>query len=81
MNAQHCIAIDSGVGGGIACGNNHFLGGRKMVSPEPFCLEIAAMLMAANLSREAEQCETVEETIWPVEQADALIAAAKEVAK
>jgi len=51
---------------------------RVTTRPEPSRLEIAARLMAANLSRETEQWETVEEAIWAVEQADALIAAAKE---
>jgi DNA repair exonuclease SbcCD ATPase subunit len=46
--------------------------------PEPSRLEIAARLMAANLSRETQEWETVEEAVWAVEQADALIAAARE---
>jgi len=51
---------------------------RANTRPEPSRLKIAARLMAANLSRETEQWETVEEAVWAVEQADALIAAAKE---
>jgi hypothetical protein len=49
------------------------------VRTAPSRLEIAAMLMAANLSRETDQWETIDEAIWAVEQADALIAAAREV--
>ena len=45
---------------------------------EPSRLEIAAAMMAANLSRETDQWETTEEAIWAIEQADILIAAAKE---
>ena len=48
------------------------------VCPEPSRLEIAAMMMAANLSRETDQWETVKETLWAVEQADALMKAATE---
>ena len=51
------------------------------IRPEPSRLEIAARLMAANLSRETEQWETVEEVVWAVEQADALIAAAAKEGK
>jgi hypothetical protein len=48
------------------------------VRPEPSRLEIAAMMMAANLSRETEQWDTYVESTFAVEQADGLIAAAKE---
>jgi hypothetical protein len=47
------------------------------VRPEPSRLEIAARLMAANLSRETNNWHKTE-AILAVEQADALIAAAKE---
>lgn len=50
----------------------------SLTRPEPSRLEIAAMMMAANLSRETEQWDTYVESTWAVEQADALIAAAKE---
>ena len=50
----------------------------KNTRPEPSRLEIAAIMMAANLSRETHQWETVEETLWAIEQADALVAALKE---
>jgi len=48
------------------------------VRPEPSRLEIAAMLLAALAGRESESWEAKLEVIWAVEQADALIAAAKE---
>jgi len=46
--------------------------------PEPSRLEIAAMILAANLSREKYQWDMEGEAGWALEQADALIAAAKE---
>jgi hypothetical protein len=51
------------------------------VKSEPSRLEIAAMLMSASLSRMVDEWDTKEEAYWAVELADALIAAAKEVAK
>jgi len=50
----------------------------RQLRSEPSRIEIAAMLMAANLSRETDQWDTNDEARWAVEQADALIAAAKE---
>ena len=49
----------------------------KTIRPEPSRLEIAAMLMAANLSRETNEWDETEAS-WAVEQADALIAASRE---
>jgi hypothetical protein len=46
--------------------------------PEPSRLEIAALMLAALAGRESALWEMQEETIWAIEQADALIAAAKE---
>ena len=46
--------------------------------PEPSRLEIAAMMLAALAGRESGTWESNEEAIWAVEQADELIAAAKE---
>ena len=45
---------------------------------EPSRLEIAAMMLAALAGRESGTWESNEEAIWVVEQADILIAAAKE---
>lgn len=50
----------------------------KRTRPEPSRLEIAAQLMAANLSRDTNKWDTQIEVIFAIEQADALIAAAKE---
>lgn len=49
------------------------------VRAEPTRLEIAAMLLAALAGRESGTWEGQEESIWAVEQADILIATAKEV--
>lgn len=46
---------------------------------EPSRLEIAALMLAALASRESGTWESNEESIWAVEQADILIAVAKEV--
>lgn len=46
--------------------------------PEPSRLEIAAILLAALASRENESWEAKLEVIWAIEQADELIALAKE---
>lgn len=45
---------------------------------EPSRLEIAAMMLAALASRESGTWESDEESIWAVEQADILIATARE---
>lgn len=47
--------------------------------PELSRLEIAAMLLAALASRESGTWEAKQEAIWAIEQADELIALAKEV--
>jgi hypothetical protein len=52
---------------------------RLTTRQEPSRLEIAAMLLAALAGRESGTWEWQEEAIWAVEQADALIAAAKEI--
>lgn len=51
---------------------------RGNTRPEPSRLEIAAMLLAALAGRESESWEAQLETIWAIEQADELIALAKE---
>jgi len=51
---------------------------RANTRSEPSRLEIAVDLMAANLSRETNEWYYKEEAIWALEQADALIAMAKE---
>lgn len=57
---------------------HHIPDATKMIRPEPSRLEIAAQLMAANLSRDTNKWDTQIEVIFAIEQADALIAAAKE---
>lgn len=47
--------------------------------PEPSRLKIAAMMLAALASRESGTWEAKQEAIWAIEQADELIALAKEV--
>lgn len=49
-----------------------------IVRSEPSRLEIAAILLAALASRENESWEAKLEVIWAIEQADELIALAKE---
>ena len=61
-----------GGGGGGACGNDHLSDATKMIRPEPSRLEIAAMLLAGISAASAKVA---------LDQADALIAAAKEVTK
>lgn len=51
---------------------------RVTTRPEPSRLEIAAMLLAALAGRESDSWEAKLEVIWAIEQADELIAAAKE---
>lgn len=76
------IPTSSGGGGGRACGNNHLPEAEKMVSPEPSRLEIAAMLVASRFSNTVYVTEVQGTWIkYALDGADALIAAAKEVAK
>ena len=70
------MPTSSGGGGGRACGNNHLPEAEKMVSQEPSRLEIAAMILASSCSHPDRDCGGG--TIWALEYADALIAAAKE---
>ena len=67
-----------GGGGGGACGNNHIPDAEKMVRPEPSRLEIAAMLYKGMLSSGYVWGDPEKTAL---RQADALIAAAKEVTK
>lgn len=67
-----------GGGGGSACGNNHLPDAGKMVRPEPSRLEIATMLYKGMLSSGYVWGDPEKTAL---RQADALIAAAKEVAK
>jgi hypothetical protein len=58
---------------------NQFCHKIDAIRPEPSRLEIAAMIMAAVSSRrDCIEWQTKEETIWALDGADALIAAAKE---
>jgi len=68
-----------GGGGGRACGNDHAPDAGKMVRPEPSRLEIAAMLLSGFAASDTSVIHNKYNFV--LTEADALIAAAKEVTK
>jgi DNA repair exonuclease SbcCD ATPase subunit len=71
----------SGGSGGSFAGNDHIPDATKMIRPEPSRLEIAAMFKAAWFSNADYKSEDCCDDRWWIEQADALIEAAKGGAK